>query len=36
MSLGFLLCESGMRVNETVPVAPTELKDEGRRSVCFM
>lgn len=29
MSQGFLLCESGLRVNETVPVAPTELKDEG-------
>lgn len=28
MSLGFLfLCENGMRVNESVPVAPTELKD---------
>lgn len=29
MSQEFLLCESGLRVNETVPVAPTKLKDES-------
>lgn len=29
MSQEFLLCESGLRVNGTVPVALTELKDES-------
>lgn len=29
MSQEFLLCESVLRVNGTVPVAPTELEDES-------